>query len=67
MIIIIISQNSKLYDLELIRNLYSLETKPTYNENKKFLFNIIVPVFNAEKYIENVLHQLLNNHIKTIK
>ena len=36
-----------------------METKLIYNENQQFLFNIIVPVFNAEKYIEKCLNSII--------
>lgn len=34
------------------------------NENKKLLFNIIVPLFNAEKYIEKCLKSILKQSYK---
>jgi len=36
-----------------------LEKELDYKENKQFLFNIIVPVFNAEKYIEKCLSSII--------
>jgi len=41
-----------------------LETKLIYNENQQFLFNIIVPVFNAEKYIEKCLNSIVKQSYK---
>ena len=36
-----------------------METKLIYKENQQFLFNIIVPVFNAEKYIKKCLNSII--------
>ena len=36
-------------------------------ENKQFLFNIIVPVFNAEKYIEKCLSSIIKQSFKNFK
>ena len=36
-----------------------METKLIYKENQQFLFNIIVPVFNAEKYIKKCLSSII--------
>ena len=41
-----------------------METKFIYNENKQFLFNIIVPVFNTEKYIEKCLNSIIKQSYK---
>ena len=41
-----------------------METKLIYKENQKFLFNIIVPVFNAEKYIEKCLNSIIKQSYK---
>ena len=34
------------------------------NDNKSFLFNIVVPVFNAEKYIEKCLNSIIKQSYK---
>ena len=36
-----------------------MEKELDYKENKQFLFNIIVPVFNADKYIEKCLSSII--------
>ena len=36
-----------------------MEKEIDYKENKKYLFNIIVPVFNAERYIEKCLSSII--------
>ena len=36
-----------------------MENKSDYKKNQQFLFNIIVPVFNAEKYIEKCLNSII--------
>ena len=41
-----------------------METKLIYKENQQFLFNIIVPVFNAEKYIEKCLNSIIKQSYK---
>jgi len=41
-----------------------LETKLIYKENQQFLFNIIVPIFNAEKYIEKCLNSIVKQSYK---
>ena len=41
-----------------------METKLIYKENQQFLFNIIVPVFNAEKYIEKCLTSIIKQSYK---
>ena len=41
-----------------------METKLIYKENQQFLFNIIVPIFNAEKYIEKCLNSIVKQSYK---
>jgi len=41
-----------------------LETKLIYKENQQFLFNIIIPVFNAEKYIKKCLNSIIKQSYK---
>ena len=41
-----------------------METKLISKENQQFLFNIIVPVFNAEKYIEKCLNSIIKQSYK---
>ena len=41
-----------------------METKLIYKENQQFLFNIIVPVFNAEKYIKKCLNSIIKQSYK---
>ena len=41
-----------------------METKLIYKENQQFLFNIIVPVFNSEKYIEKCLNSIIKQSYK---
>ena len=38
-----------------------------FGENQEFLFNIIVPVFNAEKYLEKCLNSILKQTYKNFK
>ena len=38
-----------------------------YNKNQYFLFNIIVPVFNAEKYIEKCLNSIIDQTYKNFQ
>ena len=38
-----------------------------FEENYKYLFNIIVPVFNAEKYLEKCLNSILKQTYKNFK
>ncbi len=38
-----------------------------FKENKKYLFNIIVPVFNAEKYIEKCLSSIIKQTYKNFQ
>ena len=41
-----------------------MDKKLDYKENQQFLFNIIVPVFNAEKYIEKCLNSIIKQSYK---
>ena len=41
-----------------------MEKEIDYKENKKYLFNIIVPVFNAERYIEKCLSSIIKQTYK---
>ena len=41
-----------------------MKKKLDYKEEKKFLFNIVVPVFNSEKYIEKCLNSILKQSYK---
>ena len=38
-----------------------------YKENQYFLFNIIVPVFNAEKYLEKCLNSIIKQTYKNFQ
>ena len=44
-----------------------METKLIYKENQQFLFNIIVPVFNAEKYIKKCLNSIIKQSYKNFQ
>ena len=44
-----------------------MEKEPTYKENKQFLFNIIVPVFNAEKYLAKCLSSIIKQSYKNFQ
>jgi len=44
-----------------------LEKDLFYEENQKFLFNIIVPVFNAEKYLEKCLNSIIKQSYKNFQ
>ena len=44
-----------------------MEKEFDYKENQHFLFNIIVPVFNAEKYIEKCLNSIIKQSYKNFK
>ena len=44
-----------------------MEKDLDYNENQKFLFNIIVPVFNAEKYLEKCLNSIIKQSYKNFQ
>ena len=39
----------------------------TYRENKLFFFNIIVPVFNAEKYLAKCLSSIVKQSYKNFQ
>ena len=41
-----------------------MEKQPDYKKKYKFLFNIIVPVFNAEKYLEKCLNSIIKQSYK---
>ena len=41
-----------------------MKKKLDYKKNKKFLFNIIVPVFNAEQYLEKCLNSIIKQSYK---
>ena len=41
-----------------------METNLIYKKDQQFLFNIIVPVFNAEKYIEKCLNSIIKQSYK---
>ncbi len=44
-----------------------METKLIYKENQQFLFNIIIPVFNSEKYIKKCLNSIIKQTYKNYK
>tara|TARA_B100000886_G_scaffold316471_1_gene255134 strand:+ start:1873 stop:2640 length:768 start_codon:yes stop_codon:yes gene_type:complete len=44
-----------------------LQKELEIKENKKFLLNIIVPVFNAEKYLEKCLNSILKQSYKNFR
>ena len=44
-----------------------MEKKPDYVENQQFLFNIIVPVFNAEKYLVKCLNSIIKQSYKNFQ
>ena len=44
-----------------------MKKKLDYKENKQFLFNIIVPVFNAEKYLEKCLNSITKQSYKNFQ
>ena len=44
-----------------------MNKEPKFKENQKFLFNIIVPVFNAEKYIEKCLSSIIKQSYKNFQ
>ena len=44
-----------------------MDKKLDYKENQQFLFNIIVPVFNAEKYIEKCLNSIIKQSYKNFQ
>ena len=41
-----------------------MEKKLIYKENQQFLFNIIIPVFNSEKYIKKCLNSIIKQTYK---
>ena len=44
-----------------------MEKELDYKENQQFLFNIIVPVFNAEKYLEKCLNSIIKQSYKNFE
>ena len=44
-----------------------MKKKLDFKENQKFLFNIIVPVFNAEKYLEKCLNSIIKQSYKNFQ
>ena len=44
-----------------------MEKDLDYNGNQNFLFNIIVPVFNAEKYLEKCLNSIIKQSYKNFQ
>ena len=44
-----------------------MENKLDSKKNQKFLFNIIVPVFNAEKYLEKCLNSIIKQSYKNFQ
>jgi len=44
-----------------------LKEELDFKENKQFLFNIIVPVFNAEKYLAKCLNSIIKQSYKNFK
>jgi len=44
-----------------------LESETFYKENQYFLFNIIVPVFNSEKFIEKCLNSIIKQSYKNFR
>ncbi len=44
-----------------------MEKETLYKENIQFLFNIIVPVFNAEKYLEKCLNSIIKQSYKNFQ
>ena len=44
-----------------------MEKDLNYKENQKFLFNIIVPVFNAEKYLEKCLNSIIKQSYRNFQ
>ena len=44
-----------------------MKKKFDYKENQQFLFNIIVPVFNAEKYIEKCLNSIIKQSYRNFQ
>ena len=46
---------------------YQLKKNIDYKQDQKILFNIIVPVFNAEKYIEKCLNSIVKQSYKNFQ
>ena len=44
-----------------------MKKKLNYKENTKFLFNIIVPVFNAENYLDKCLNSIIKQSYKNFQ
>ena len=44
-----------------------MEKKLDFKKNQKFLFNIIVPVFNSEKYLEKCLNSIIKQSYKNFQ
>ena len=44
-----------------------MESNTTYKENQHLLFNIIVPVFNLEKFIEKCLNSIIKQSYKNFQ
>ena len=44
-----------------------MEKKTNYKENQQFLFNIIIPVFNAEKYLAKCLSSVIKQSYKNFQ
>ena len=44
-----------------------MEKDLDYNGNQNFLFNIIVPVFNAEKYLEKCINSIIKQSFKNFQ
>ena len=44
-----------------------MEKELDYKDNQKLLFNIIVPVFNAEKYLEKCLNSIIKQSYKNFQ
>ena len=44
-----------------------MQKKPDFNENQEILFNIIIPVFNAEKYLEKCLNSVIKQSYKNFQ
>ena len=44
-----------------------MESETNYKENQYFLFNIIVPVFNSEKFIEKCLNSIIKQSYKNFQ
>ena len=44
-----------------------MQKELNYEEDQQLLFNIVVPVFNAEKYIKNCLYSIINQSYKNFQ